>query len=810
MGRPHGSMYLGRRLGPDGKPTTESLLLDARDLTTHGVIVGMTGSGKTGLGVILIEEALTAGIPALVLDPKGDMTNLALVFPEFRESDFRPWVEETDALRQGKTPDEIARDTAGTWQNGLRDSGIAADNVRAYRDRTAVTIYTPGSLAGVPLNVLGSLDAPSLDWAVHAEVLRDEIQGYVSGLLSLAGIESDPVSGREHILLASLIERAWASGQDLDLPTLVAGVQDPPFRKLGVLDLESFFPAKDRRELAVRLNGVIASPAFQSWIVGPEIDIGALLAPQGSRTACAVIYLAHLSDAERQFVVALVLSRVVTWMQSLSGTSDLRVLVYVDELFGFAPPTANPPAKKPILTLMKQARAFGVGMVLATQNPVDLDYKALGNAGSWFIGRLQTERDKARLAAGLSSARGDVSVAELETQIGALGKRQFLLQSTYRARPEWFTTRWAVSFLRGPLTRDQVAALSRDDPVRRRYLAETASVGSAAPAPDGTAGGAAGPTWAEDESPVPPAIAPGIPVRYLDPRAPWAPAVDAVAGGHRLALGAAAQATLQFVDRRADVVVSREWRGLCWPLADPPEAAALRDVPFEDGDFADEAPSGAVYRLPTAPVDKPAYFRRLEGVVASHLGRTQRLRLYVHPALSLYSRPDETREQFLARCAALARQKEAEEAQKIRQRYEAKRMQAARAISAAEGRVRTLEADVSARRQQEMVGGAGAVLGALLGRRSLGGALGRLARAATGASTRRSMTSRVEERLRVGQAKLADAQAAQAALEGELAADLAAAHGRGQAEAETLTEYAVAPSRGGVTIVGLFAVWLPQ
>ncbi len=686
---PHqvGSLYLGRKLGPDGKPGPDTLSLEARDLTTHGVVVGMTGSGKTGLGVIMIEEALSSGIPVLALDPKGDLTNLALVFPDFRGSDFRPWVDESEAARQGVSPEELAAAAAETWRKGLEDSGVAAEDVRRYRDRTAINIYTPGSLAGVPLNVLGSLAAPELEWAAHAEVLRDEIQGYVAGLLSLAGIDSDPISGREHILLANLIERSWSTGKDLDLATLVAGVQDPPFRKLGVLDLESFFPAKDRRALAVRLNGVIASPAFSSWIVGPEIDIAALLRPQSGRTPCAVVYLAHLSEAERQFVVALVLSRVVTWMQGLSGTPELRALVYVDELFGFAPPTANPPSKKPILTLMKQARAFGVGMVLATQNPVDLDYKALANAGSWFIGRLQTERDKARLAAGLSSARGDVSVNELEGKIGALGKRQFLLQSAHRSRPDLFTTRWAISYLRGPLTRDQVARLSRDDPTRQRYLAEVMPVGQPAAVASAGEPAVSSAGWAEDESPVPPAVALGLPVRYVDSRAPWAASVGISGRSRRLSLAVAARATINYADRRADVSVTREWRGLWWPLTDPPDPTAARELPFEERDLLDGPPEGVLYALPKVPIEKAAYFRRLEQALAAHLARTQVLKLYQHAALGLYSRPDESREQFAARCMGAARQAEAEDSAKVRKRYEARLAQAARAVALAEGRV---------------------------------------------------------------------------------------------------------------------------
>ena len=282
----------------------------------------------------------------------------------------------------------------------------------------------------------------------------------MSGLLTMVGIEADPLAGREHILLANLIDHAWASGHDLDLATLVIQVQDPPLRKLGVYELEAFYPAKERAKLAMTLNGLLASRSFSAWGEGPDLDIDRLLrSADGARPACAIVSLAHLSDEERQFVVSLLLGRLITWMRRQPGTDTLRLLVYFDEVMGFVPPTAAPPAKKPILTLFKQARAFGVGMVLATQNPVDVDYKGLANAGTWMIGRLQTEQDKSRLLDGLSSAGGAVDVGAVGDAIGGLGKREFMLRSPGADAPSLFTSRWAMSYLRGPLTREQIATL---------------------------------------------------------------------------------------------------------------------------------------------------------------------------------------------------------------------------------------------------------------------------------------------------------------------------------------------------------------
>ncbi|MEA2027139.1 MAG: DUF87 domain-containing protein, partial [Chloroflexota bacterium] len=447
-------LFIGHRLDADGPLTVEP-----SDLTTHGVIVGMTGSGKTGLGIDLLEDALLQGIPCLVIDPKGDMGNLLLTFPELRPADFRPWIEEAAAAREGITPDELAATTAQTWRDGLERTGITPDRISRLRQAAGFTIYTPGSNAGVPLNLIGSLKAP--ESADDIEALRDEVEGFTSGLLGLIGIKADPLSSPEHILIANLVERSWAAGQDLDLAALLAQIQDPPMRKLGVLDLDTFYPPGDRAALALKLNGLLASPSFASWNQGRALDIDSLLRVDG-KPQVAIISISHLSEAERMFVVTLILSKMVTWTRRQSGTGELRALIYMDEVFGYVPPTAAPPAKKPILTLLKQARAHGVGMVLSTQNPVDLDYKAISNAGTWMIGRLQTERDKARLLDGMTSAAGGMDRATIDAIISALDKRQFLLHSTRSDAPTRFSTRWAMSYLAGPLTRDQVKLLTGD------------------------------------------------------------------------------------------------------------------------------------------------------------------------------------------------------------------------------------------------------------------------------------------------------------------------------------------------------------
>jgi hypothetical protein len=419
-------LNLGDRVDPAAHSRTkDAVSISTADLTTHAVIVGMTGSGKTGLGVVLLEEALSAGIGALILDPKGDLPNLGLLFPGFTAAEFEPWVDPGETQRQAVTPAEFATSQAKTWQEGLASWGLGTEQVGKLASSTVFTVYTPGSSAGIGLNLVGDLKAPV---GADEETVHDEIEGFVTGLLGLVDIDADPLSSREHILLSNIIANAWTSNTNLDLATLISLVQTPPLRKLGVFELDTFFPADDRMKLAMKLNSLLASPSFAPWMQGEPVDIDRLLRTADGKPRAAIVSLAHLSEPERQFVVSLLLNKVVTWMRRQSGTTDLRALVYLDEAAGFLPPTATPPTKKPILTLFKQARAFGVGMVVCTQNPVDLDYKALSNAGTWMIGRLQTEQDQNRLLDGLESASGGVDRNALGAQLAALAKREFVLR----------------------------------------------------------------------------------------------------------------------------------------------------------------------------------------------------------------------------------------------------------------------------------------------------------------------------------------------------------------------------------------------
>ena len=457
------NFYLGRAYDPAKQTVTNNnVTYDPADLTTHAVVTGMTGSGKTGLCITLLEEAALKGIPAIIIDPKGDLTNLLLHFPDLAPQDFQPWIDADQARRSGKTIEQVSMETSLNWQNGLSEWGMTQERVLALKNAAQFGIYTPGSDSGISVSVLSSLAAPELSWDENREVLREKIASTVTALLGLVGYDDiDPLHSREHILLANLFENAWSKGKDVELTELILQTQSPPFNNLGAFPVDTFFPAKDRMELAMVLNNILASPAFESWREGQSLDIGAMLYTNDGRPRHNIFYLAHLSDTERMFFVTLLLSAVETWMRTQKGASSLRALLYMDEIFGYLPPQRNPASKQPLLRMLKQARAFGLGLLLATQNPVDIDYKALSNAGTWFIGKLQTEQDKDRLLDGLESAAGGVARSVFDKLISTLGKRIFVLHNIHAKHPALFQSRWTMNYLAGPLTRMQIPDLNK-------------------------------------------------------------------------------------------------------------------------------------------------------------------------------------------------------------------------------------------------------------------------------------------------------------------------------------------------------------
>ena len=460
-----GLFYIGKKLALDKRQISDTYLLyDSKDLSTHAVCVGMTGSGKTGLCIGLIEESAIDKIPSIIIDPKGDMGNLLLTFPELKGQDFLPWINQDEAQKKELSLQAYADQQAELWRKGLAQWDQGSERISLLRDSCDFAIYTPGSNAGLPVSIVNSFAAPSGQMVQDMDMLRERIQTTVSGLLELLGIATDPIQSREHILVSNIIEQCWISGQDLTLGDLIRMIQSPPIEQIGVFNIEDFYPAKERIKLAMSLNNLLAAPAFKAWMEGEALDIGQMIYTAKGKPRSIIFSVAHLSDAERMFFVTLLLNQVLGWMRTQRGSTSLKAILYMDEVFGFLPPVSEPPSKRPLLTLLKQARAFGLGVVLATQNPVDLDYKALSNAGTWFIGRLQTEKDKERLAEGLSrgSLSDKIDKNSLMQIISSLKKREFLLHNVHEEEPQFFTTRWVLSYLCGPLTREQIKTLMQN------------------------------------------------------------------------------------------------------------------------------------------------------------------------------------------------------------------------------------------------------------------------------------------------------------------------------------------------------------
>jgi len=790
-----GDLFVGAYINAQGD-RDETLIIDAPDLTTHGVIVGMTGSGKTGLAIGLLEEALISGIPCLVIDPKGDMGNLLLNFPEFSPDDFRPWIDEGAARREGLSPDELATQTAAQWRDGLASWDITGERLHRLKAAAPITIYTPGSQAGTPINVLGNLSAPPA--GTDIEAIRAEIEGLVSSLLVLAGVESDPISGPEHILLANLIETAWMEQRSLDLAGLIGSIPKPPFRKLGVFEIDAFFPEKQRMALAMRLNGLIASPSFAAWMAGQPLSIPDLLTAGGPRGA--IFYLAHLSDTERQFFVTLLLSKMVTWTRGLPGSSDLRALIYMDEVFGFCPPTAEPPSKKPMLTLAKQARAFGVGMVLATQNPVDLDYKLMSNAGTWMIGRLQTERDKARILEALESAKGDTALEELDERISALAKRQFVLHTTRGKPARVFTSRWAMSYLAGPLTKDQVARLQGEntEPAQAPDMAQTVSSEPAVPVSPGPEA----PSISTDYVPIAPKVATAIPVAYLDPTATWASQVGAVTGSNHFRPIAAATVHLLYDDTPAAITHSEIYEAVIDPLGQTWDEATFKPVDHDPRDFLAAPPqSGGVYEIPIGAIHQASFWKAVSSNLIAHLVSHRRLRIWKCPGLKLYSRVGELESEFRARCIEVAGDQADKAIAGLRDKYRLRIDRARDQVAAARRQADEMAVDVGARKQEEIMAGAGDLLGAFLG--------GRRRSTLSRAATRRSQTKRAEVRLDTAEGAVEDKLTALAELESDLADDVVAITTQFDDKAADIEEVEIPLEKVDVKVTEIRLVWVP-
>jgi hypothetical protein len=787
-----GLFYLGRRLDAStGARLPDTFLYESRDLLTHAVCVGMTGSGKTGLGIGLIEEAAIDGIPVLAIDPKGDLSNLLLTFPDLAAADLAPWMAPNPSAPAASLEDLAAREV-GRWRSGLEEWHQSPERIRRLREAADVRVYTPGSRAGIPLALLDSLGAAA---AAREEDAAAAIATRVSSLLTLAGLPDAAPHAREHALLATILASAPAGRADISW--LVQQIQRPSFDRVGVIDLETFYPARDRQDLALRFNSVLASPGFDVWLHGEPLDIGRMLYDPAGRPRLSIVSIAHLGDAERMLVVSMLLEAVLEWTRRQSGTSTLRALVYMDEVFGYLPPVASPPSKRPLLTLLKQARAFGVGIVLATQNPVDLDYKALSNAGTWFLGRLQTERDKARVLDGIESIASSVDRATLDRLLSALRPRVFLMHNVHEPEPVLFETRWTLCYLRGPMTRDEIeravalrppAAAARDEPPH-----------DASGSPRHAAvGGRQRPAPTTSSRPVIPA---GVQEAFVPPRSG-----RGTVTAYTPALYASAHVRYRDARRGLD---HSEPLHLLVPFADGAapldwdRATPVDVVPEDLGIQPDDDPQRPVaYEPVPGSALQPKSYTAWSRAFAQWVRRTQRLQLWRAPALSLTSQPGESERDFRIRVQLAAHEARDAKVDALRATYAPKLQRLAARIHSAED-ARQREAQQAQQQQMQSVVSIGAtMLGALFGRKAVSmSTLGRATTAARGVSRSMKETqdvARAAERIETAQAEL---EKMEAALEDEIAA-------MPPADATAIEPFEIAPAAGGVEVRLVTLAWV--
>ncbi len=803
-----GQFYLGTvaedRDG-DGRP--DFMLFDSRELRTHAICVGMTGSGKTGLGIAMLEDAAMDGIPAIIVDPKGDMGNLLLSFPGLTAEEFRPWVQESEAKARGITADELAEEKADAWRAGLTGSAQTGDRIRVMRERCDFALYTPGGLFGRPLSVEGLFNAPL---EKDIEIVNDMVVSASSSVLHLIGIDADPIKSREHVFLSEIIRQRWSEGKAVDLPHLIQAVQNPPIKTIGVMDIESFFPEKNRFDLALQLNSILASPSIASFLQGEALDIDKLLYTAEGKPRLSILSLSHLSDSERMFFLTLLLNQLIVWMRSKQGTDSLRALFYMDEIFGYFPPVANPPSKMPLLTLLKQARAYGLGMVLSTQNPADLDYKGLSNIGSWFIGRLSTERDRSRLLEGMvDTAHVGLERGSLSETIANLEKRQFLLRRPSEKEPTLFTTRFCMSYLAGPLTREQTALLARE-------ALPAAPATAPAPAPEAEFPAVtAAPVQATVIEPEVPFVeaevqsgqitqapigAAGIPVHYLYGHS---------SAGTKYIPALLAYLSIHYENDKHAISEDRELLRIT-PLREGLLTVDWNESKlFEPGeiDTEDQPPANATYAPLPADARKKTSYTQWQKQVVDHAYRVDTLDYYTHKEMKIFSEPGETEGDFAARVQLAAREERDAALDKLQDQYDKKQKSLEGKITKAEEKVdRETEQAKDAKRQTAISFGS-AVLGAFLGKslvtQSSVGKAGTAAKSASRTKRQSEDIVRAEEALK----RLVDEKTALDAEMEQALSKMAAVYDNAADNVQTVQ---IRPLKRDVAVKAFALLWLPE
>jgi hypothetical protein len=777
-----GAFYLGKRYDTDSEKLTEELVLyDSKDLNTHAVIIGMTGSGKTGLGIGILEEAALDHIPVIAIDPKGDMGNLLLTFPKLAADDFQPWVNPRSATDKGQTVEQFATGQAALWKKGLAEWGQDGRRIAQLRKNVDLNIYTPGSNSGVPVSVLQSFNAPEQALIDDIDLYRERVQSTATGILTLLGIDADPVASREHILISRLLDKAWREGRNLDVAGLITEIQDPPITKVGVMNLDSFFPAKDRFALAMRLNNLLAAPGFEAWMQGTPLNAKSLLYTEEGKPRISIMSIAHLDDAQRMFFVSMLLNELIAWMRAQQGTSSLRAILYMDEIFGYMPPVANPPSKRLFLTLLKQARAYGLGLVLATQNPVDLDYKGLSNTGTWFIGRLQTERDKARVMEGLEGASGGkFNKQAMERTIAGLGKRRFLLHNVHEDEAVVFNTRWVMSYLAGPLTRDHIRTLMSGAKQKLEAVAKAVSKPM---------------RKAADSAP---ALPPSIDQFFVKGRGE-----EIVYHSRLIGAGDVVFTSARYnIEDERQVLHTVEFEDgpveIDWDNAEPLELsiADLLDKGEADASFAN-CPSSA---------NNPKAYARWAKDYSRWLRQNESITLYKSKRFRLTSMSNETEGDFRARLQDAASEKRDQAIAKIRKRCASK-------VTTLENRLLRAQQSIAREKQQSTkkkldtaISFGTAILGAVLGRKKLSSAtatkIGSAIKTAGGASKEAADVGRAMQTAEKVRQEMA---ALNAALEKEVA-DLDTSF---DAQSEELDEVVVRAKSTDIHVALTGLVWLP-
>lgn len=796
-----GAFYLGSPYDLKEKKRKEGILLyDSKDLVTHAVCVGMTGSGKTGLCIGLLEEAAIDGIPSIVIDPKGDLPNLLLTFPELKPQDFEPWINPDDAQKKNLSLSDYAAQQAELWKKGLAQWGQDGSRIQRLRDAAEFRVYTPGSNAGIPVSILKSFAAPPVAIRDDAELLAERVNTTVTSLLGLIGIDADPIKSREHILLSNILTRQWSAGLDVDVAGLIQQIQTPPFTKVGVMDLESFFPGRDRFELAMALNNLLAAPSFASWMEGEALDIQQILhSPQG-KPRVAIFSIAHLDDAQRMFFVSLLLNQVLGWMRTQSGTTSLRTILYMDEIFGYFPPVANPPSKLPLLTLLKQGRAFGLGVVLATQNPVDLDYKGLSNTGTWFIGRLQTERDKARVLEGLEGAAAGsgqrFNRQEMEEVLAGLSSRIFVLNNTHDDAPEVFESRWAMSYLRGPLTRVQIKELM--DPIKGQSPA-AATQPVSTPAPSVPASLPVAVNTPISQRPVLPAEV----TQY------FVPARSGSTSGDQLTYLPMILGDVEIHYSDSKTIDMTQQLTLLAGISNGPVAldwaqSKAIEVPVED--LETESQSGAEYGEVPAAASKVKNYEAWRKELAAWIYRNHRLELFESPSLSIASNPGESERDFRVRLQQLAREHRDNAVEKLRQRYAPKIAKLEERKRRAEQVVDREAEQAKSQKYQTAISFGATLLSSFMGRKAASlTTLGRATTAARGVSKSMKETedvTRAQETVAAVSQQLLD-------LDGEFKAEAATLESSIDPQTETLENISLKPKKTNISVKLLTFVWAP-